>query len=199
MHVGSAPSPALIPLLLLLISAVQIFKSKEFALEKLGIGGLDAQFDDILRRAFASRRLPPDVVEKLGISHVKGMLLFGPPGTGKTLIARQIGKALYGKEPKIVNGAEILNKYVGQSEENMRALFADAESENNARGENSDLHTIIFDEIDAICKQRGSVRDGSGVHDTLGECTAHMASRQMRECMATGFCVHYANVREERG
>ena len=41
------------------------------------------------------------------------MLLFGPPGTGKTLIARQIGKMLNGKEPKIVNGPEVLNKFVG--------------------------------------------------------------------------------------
>ena len=51
------------------------------------------------------------------------MLLFGPPGTGKTLMARQIGKMLNGKEPKVVNGPEILNKYVGQSEENIRNLF----------------------------------------------------------------------------
>lgn len=45
--------------------------------------------------------------------HVKGVLLYGPPGTGKTLIARQIGKMLNGKEPKIVNGPEVLNKFVG--------------------------------------------------------------------------------------
>ena len=54
------------------------------------------------------------------------MMLHGPPGTGKTLIARQIGKMLNGKEPKVVNGPEILSKYVGQSEENIRALFAEA-------------------------------------------------------------------------
>ena len=42
---------------------------------------------------------------------------------GKTLIARQIGKMLNGKETKIVNGPEILNKYVGASEENVRNLF----------------------------------------------------------------------------
>lgn len=42
---------------------------------------------------------------------------------GKTLIARQIGKMLNGKEPKVVNGPEVLNKYVGQSEENIRNLF----------------------------------------------------------------------------
>ena len=44
-------------------------------------------------------------------------------------MARQIGKMLNAKEPKIVNGPEILNKYVGQSEENVRKLFADAEKE----------------------------------------------------------------------
>lgn len=38
---------------------------------------------------------------RLGIKHVKGMLLHGPPGTGKTLMARQIGKMLNGKEPKV--------------------------------------------------------------------------------------------------
>ena len=58
-----------------------------------------------------------------------GILLYGPPGTGKTLMARQIGKMLRAKEPKIVNGPEILNKFVGQSEENIRKLFADAEKE----------------------------------------------------------------------
>jgi len=58
-----------------------------------------------------------------------GIILHGPPGTGKTLIARQIGKMLNAREPKIVNGPEILNKYVGASEENIRKLFADAEKE----------------------------------------------------------------------
>lgn len=57
------------------------------------------------------------------------MMLYGPPGTGKTLIARQIGKMLNSAEPKVVNGPEILNKFVGQSEENIRKLFADAEKE----------------------------------------------------------------------
>jgi vesicle-fusing ATPase len=60
---------------------------------------------------------------------VKGILLFGPPGCGKTLMARQIGKMLNSREPKIVNGPEILNKFVGESEANIRKLFADAEEE----------------------------------------------------------------------
>lgn len=65
----------------------------------------------------------------LGCKHVKGILLYGPPGTGKTLMARQIGKMLNAREPKIVNGPQILDKYVGESEANIRRLFADAEEE----------------------------------------------------------------------
>lgn len=58
-----------------------------------------------------------------------GILLYGPPGTGKTLMARQIGKMLNAREPKIVNGPQILDKYVGESEANVRRLFAEAEEE----------------------------------------------------------------------
>ena len=174
------------------VVTTQLFKHKEFNFEKLGIGGLDDQFEQIFRRAFASRVFPPSVVERLGIRHVRGVLLYGPPGarvgrravaepgtvglwavssccaaaglhspaqplvpktcchsppclplplpaagTGKTLIARQIGKMLNGKEPKIVNGPEVLNKYVGASEENIRNLFADAENDYKKLGESS--------------------------------------------------------------
>eukprot|EP00040_Diaphanoeca_grandis_P037746 m.249273 g.249273 ORF g.249273 m.249273 type:complete len:743 (-) comp33871_c4_seq1:177-2405(-) len=135
--------------------------------EDMGIGGLGSQFREMFRRAFQSRVFPPEFVEKLGISHTKGMMLYGPPGTGKTLMARQIGKMLQGKEPKVVNGPEIMSKYVGESEENVRKLFADAEEEQKQRGENSGLHIIIFDEIDAICKVRGSTSGGTGVADSV--------------------------------
>ncbi|KAI4365131.1 hypothetical protein MLD38_021147 [Melastoma candidum] len=145
----------------------KIFKRKEFNLQSLGIGGLSAEFADIFRRVFTSRVFPSHVANKLGIKHVKGMLLYGPPGTGKTLIARQIGKMLNGIEPKIVNGPEVLSKFVGETEKNVRDLFADAENDQKARGDESDLHVIIFDEIDAICKARGSTRDGTGVHDSI--------------------------------
>ncbi|TFY52939.1 hypothetical protein EVG20_g10336, partial [Dentipellis fragilis] len=138
-----------------------------FKFEDMGIGGLDAEFSNIFRRAFASRVFPPGLVEKLGIQHVKGILLHGPPGTGKTLMARQIGKMLNAREPKIVNGPEILNKYVGASEENIRKLFADAEKEYKDKGDESGLHIIIFDELDAVFKQRGSTNSGTGVGDTV--------------------------------
>ena len=139
----------------------------DFKFENLGIGGLDQEFSTIFRRAFASRIFPPHLVERLGLPHVKGMLLHGPPGTGKTLIARQIGKMLNAREPKVINGPEVLNKYIGQSEENIRKLFADAEKEYQESGEESGLHIIIFDELDAVCKQRGSSSDGTGVKDSV--------------------------------
>lgn len=139
-----------------------------FNFSQMGIGGLDDEFAILFRRAFASRVFPPKVAERLRIQHVKGMLLYGPPGTGKTLIARQIGKVLNAKEPKVINGPEVLNKYVGQSEENIRKIFADAEKEYKERGDESDLHVIIFDELDAVCKQRGSgVGGGTGVGDSI--------------------------------
>ncbi|KAJ7741033.1 vesicular-fusion protein SEC18 [Mycena metata] len=138
-----------------------------FKFADMGIGGLDTEFSEIFRRAFASRVFPPGLVEKLGIEHVKGLLLHGPPGTGKTLIARQIGKMLKAREPKIVNGPEILSKFVGASEENIRKLFEDAEKEYKEKGDESELHIIIFDELDAIFKQRGSTNSGTGVGDSV--------------------------------
>ncbi|CAM6084262.1 unnamed protein product [Calypogeia fissa] len=144
-----------------------LFKTDDFSFQKLGIGGLDDEFKDIFRRAFASRLFPPDVIQKLGIKHVKGMLLFGPPGTGKTLIARQIGKMLNGKEPKVVNGPEVLSKWVGESEWNVRELFKDAEKDQERYGDDSELHVIIFDEIDAICRARGLEPSKPRAFDTV--------------------------------
>ncbi|KAI1722004.1 ATPase family associated with various cellular activities (AAA) domain-containing protein [Ditylenchus destructor] len=148
-------------------SAHRSLINPEWNFQKMGIGGLDKEFSAIFRRAFASRVFPPEFVEQLAMKHVRGILLYGPPGTGKTLIARQIGKMLNAREPKIVNGPEILNKYVGESEANMRKLFAEAEEEWKRCASNSGLHIIIFDEIDAICKQRGSMAGSTGVHDTV--------------------------------
>jgi vesicle-fusing ATPase len=63
-----------------------------------------------------------------------------------------------------VNGPEIFSKYQGESEKNIRELFADAEKDMKSKGDESPLHIIIFDEIDAICRQRGSTgNSGTGV------------------------------------
>lgn len=101
------------------------------------------------------------------MKHCKGMILYGPPGTGKTLIARKIAEVLNCKEPKVVNGPEIFDKFVGGSEKNVRDLFADAESDQATNGDESELHVIIFDEIDAICRKRGSTNSGTGVNESV--------------------------------
>lgn len=132
------------------------------------VGGLTNEINDIVRRLLASRRLKPSTLKALGLTHVRGMLLFGPPGTGKTLIAREIAKTLKSRAPKIVNGPEILDKFVGEAERNVRELFREADAEWDQMGYLSELHVIILDEIDAIAKKRGSmVGDGSGVRDSV--------------------------------
>jgi vesicle-fusing ATPase len=67
----------------------------------------------------------------------------------------------------VVNGPEVLSKYQGESEENIRKLFKEAEDDMKTKGDQSPLHIIIFDEIDAICRQRGSVQSGTGVQETI--------------------------------
>ena len=133
---------------------------EDYNFEEIGIGGLNHELVNVFRRALSTRAFPPSVAEKLGISHVKGILLYGFPGCGKTLIARKIGTMISPREPKVINGPEILNKFVGQSEENIRNLFADARKDEG-------LHVIIFDEIDAICKKRGQGGPSSSVSDSL--------------------------------
>ena len=109
-----------------------------------------------------------EAARRLGISHVKGILLSGPPGCGKTLLARELSLMLGAREPQIVNGPEILDKFVGEAEKNIRALFAPAEREYEQVGDESALHVIILDEMDAIARTRGSVSgDSTGVRDSV--------------------------------
>ena len=119
--------------------------------EALGVGGLNEELQAALQRALVSRLAEPALIESLGIRHTKGILIHGPPGTGKTLLARKLARALGARPPKLVNGPEIFQKLVGQSEENLRELFAPAEREWKAKGTESPLHMIVFDEVDAIC------------------------------------------------
>jgi vesicle-fusing ATPase len=68
----------------------------------------------------------------------------------------------------VVNGPEIFSEYQGKSERNIRDLFVEAEKDMKEKGDESPLHIIIFDEIDAICRKRGSTgNSGTGVHDTV--------------------------------
>lgn len=139
-----------------------MFKKKP-NFKEMGIGGLDAEFETIFRRAFMSRVIPKNVREALGIGHVKGILLHGPPGTGKTLIARKLGELLDCIQSEPVQGPSLLNKYVGESEANVRRLFEPAMKDTDE----NNLYLIIIDEADAICKKRGARGDSTGVGDNV--------------------------------
>ena len=131
------------------------------------VGGLESQLEAIVRRVLASRA-DPAAARRLGVSHVRGILLSGPPGCGKTLLARELSRSLGAREPQIVNGPEIIDKFVGEAEKKVRELFAPAEAEWAAAGDASELHVIILDEMDAIARKRGALSgDTTGVRDSV--------------------------------
>ncbi|KAK2998515.1 hypothetical protein RJ639_024211 [Escallonia herrerae] len=120
-----------------------------------GIAGMAPLIRNILERAFISRMISLAEAKRLNLQPVRGMVLYGPTGSGKTLIALGICKLLNAKEPKIVRGAEILRSFVGETEDVLTSLFAPAIMDEKKYGARSDLHVIIFDEIDSIASRRG--------------------------------------------
>ncbi|KAA0000060.1 MAG: CDC48 family AAA ATPase [Thermoplasmata archaeon] len=111
------------------------------------IGGLHEEIMKI-REMIELPLKHPELFERLGIDPPKGVLLHGPPGTGKTLIARAVANES-GASFFTINGPEIMSKFYGQSEENLRKTFEEAEK---------NAPSIIFiDEIDAIAPKREEV------------------------------------------
>jgi len=125
--------------------------------EAIGIGGLRAELDELRRRVLVLRQPSKRaLLQRLGIRPVRGILLYGPPGTGKTLVARKVAALVMAKHTKVVNGPELVSKYVGDSEALVRGLFAEAMKEYKSMGPEAGLHVIILDELDAMLRPRGS-------------------------------------------
>lgn len=90
----------------------------------------------------------PEIFERLGIEAPKGVLLHGVPGTGKTLLAKAVASET-NSNFVLINGPEIMSKWYGESEKNLRSTFEEAEK---------NAPSIIFiDEIDAIAPKREEV------------------------------------------
>src|SRR5881296_40883 len=90
----------------------------------------------------------PEIFERIGIEAPKGVLLHGPPGTGKTLLAKAVASETNANFHSI-SGPEIMSKFYGQSEENLRDIFKQAEE---------NAPSIIFiDELDSIAPKREEV------------------------------------------
>lgn len=117
--------------------------------ENINVGGLSSQFKQLVENIFLTRIIPRSIYNKLGIKHVKGAILYGPPGCGKTRIARELGRIIGCKNITIINGPEILSKWVGESEKNLRAIFE------KAKENPSEMNLLIFDEFDSIATVRG--------------------------------------------
>ena len=98
----------------------------------------------------------PDRFKSMGIDPPRGILLYGPPGTGKTFVVRALaheaGAAFFP-----IKGAELLDKYVGESERGVREVFARARA--------AAPSIIFFDEIDALAPVRG--RSTTNVTDSV--------------------------------
>ncbi|NIO19482.1 MAG: CDC48 family AAA ATPase [Candidatus Aenigmarchaeota archaeon] len=111
------------------------------------IGGLHESIQKIREMVELPLR-HPELFTKLGISPPKGVLLYGPPGTGKTLLAKAVANES-GANFYSIAGPEIMSKWYGQTEENLRKIFEDAEK---------NAPSIIFiDEVDAIAPKREEV------------------------------------------
>jgi len=126
------------------------------------IGGLDDAVE-LIRDAIELPHLYPDLFREHRLVPPKGILLYGPPGCGKTLLAKAVANSLAKRieeetgERKTgyflnVKGPELLNKYVGETEQAIRDVFSRAR--NQARERTPVI--IFFDEMDSMFRARGS-------------------------------------------
>jgi proteasome-associated ATPase len=127
------------------------------------VGGLDDQIEAITdavelpylyRELYAEHRLPAP----------KGILLYGPPGCGKTLIAKAVANSLAKKVAEVtgnnnarsyflnIKGPELLNKYVGETERQIRLIFQRARE----KSEEGVPVIVFFDEMDSLFRTRGT-------------------------------------------
>jgi len=111
------------------------------------IGGLEEEIQKI-REMIELPIRHPELFKRIGINPPKGVLLHGPPGTGKTLLARAVA---YETEAHFItiSGPEIMSKFYGQSEENLRKVFEEAKEMSPS--------IIFIDELDSIAPKRGEV------------------------------------------
>ncbi|MGV3150406.1 proteasome ATPase [Rothia nasimurium] len=137
------------------------------------IGGLGDQID-LIRDAVELPFLHPDIYRQYRLTPPKGILLYGPPGNGKTLIAKAVANSLAARAAERsengkktgyflnIKGPELLDKYVGETERQIRDIFSAARDKARAG------HPVVvfFDEMESLFRTRGSGRS-SDVETTI--------------------------------
>jgi transitional endoplasmic reticulum ATPase len=122
------------------------------------IGGLD-QIKREIQEAVELPLKKPEIFEEMGIRPIKGILLYGPPGTGKTLLAKAVANETEANFISI-SGAQVLTKYVGESEKTVREIFRKARSAAPC--------VLFIDEIDAVAiKRTGQGEAGTRVTERI--------------------------------
>ncbi|QNE89559.1 AAA family ATPase [Corynebacterium incognita] len=119
------------------------------------VGGLEAEIQQ-LRDAVELPFVHRDVFTQLDLAPPKGVLLFGPPGCGKTMLAKAVAHSLADSPTLFLNvkGPELLSKFVGESERQIRLIFERARA--LAAQDPSRPVVVFFDEMEAVFRTRGS-------------------------------------------
>ncbi|WP_407320311.1 ATP-binding protein [Isoptericola halotolerans] len=128
------------------------------------VGGLEPVKKRI-REAFLEPMRHQEIAKAFGKSLRGGLLLYGPPGTGKTFMARAVAGEL-GARFLTVTLADILDKYIGQSEQNLHALFQRARALAPA--------VLFLDEVDAIGGKRTQYSGSSGMRTVVNQLLQEM-------------------------
>jgi proteasome-associated ATPase len=136
--------------------AEDLVSSDVSAVSYADIGGLGPQIEQI-RDAVELPFRHPELYREHQLRAPKGVLLYGPPGCGKTLIAKAVAHSLAGGDAAKavflnIKGPELLNKYVGETERQIRAIFARAREKARAGG----AVVVFFDEMESLFRTRGT-------------------------------------------
>jgi ATP-dependent metalloprotease FtsH len=173
------------PIILLLGLGVAVYASGILnrlgtrAVRKVQVSQVTTSFQDIGGQHMAKNELKealefilkPEVISRLGIRPLKGILLTGPPGTGKTLLAK--AAAHYTESVFLsASGSEFVEMYAGVGAQRVRQLFQDART--MARKESKSSAIIFIDEIEVMAGKRGSNQSHLEYDQTLNQLLVEM-------------------------